>query len=77
MKAIFELINPDNTLSVNRRLAHALGLQEAVLFHRGGPGGIHGADPLSAAALYRQPYLRRTYMLQCDGNAGKEVLPDS
>ena len=32
MKAIFELINPDNTLSVNRRLAHALGLQEAVVY---------------------------------------------
>ena len=32
MKAIFELINPDNTLSVNRRLAHAVGLQEAVVY---------------------------------------------
>ena len=32
MKAIFELINPDNTLSVNRRLGHALGLQEAVVY---------------------------------------------
>lgn len=32
MKTIFQMINPDNTLSVNRRLAHAVGLQEAVVY---------------------------------------------
>ena len=32
MKTVFELLNPDNTLSVNRRLAHALGLAEAVIY---------------------------------------------
>lgn len=32
MKAIFQLLNPDNTMSVNRQLAHAIGLCEAVLY---------------------------------------------
>lgn len=32
MKTVFELLNPDNTISVNRRLAHALGLSEAVIY---------------------------------------------
>ena len=31
MKTVFELLNHDNTISVNRRLAHALGLSEAVI----------------------------------------------
>ena len=29
---IFSLINPDNTLSVNRRLAHSIGLCETVMY---------------------------------------------
>lgn len=32
MKTIFELLNPDNTMSINRRLAHAVGLTEAVFY---------------------------------------------
>ena len=32
MKTVFELLNHDNTISVNRRLAHALGLSEAVIY---------------------------------------------
>ncbi len=32
MKEIFQLINPDNTIGINRRLAHALGLDEAVVY---------------------------------------------
>lgn len=32
MKAIFELLNPDNTMSINRQLAHAVGLPEAVVY---------------------------------------------
>lgn len=32
MKAIFRLLNPDNTMSVNRQLAHAIGLSEAVVY---------------------------------------------
>lgn len=32
MKAIFQLLNPDNTMSINRQLAHSIGLTEAVLY---------------------------------------------
>lgn len=32
MKAIFKLLNPDNTMSINRHLAHAIGLAEAVVY---------------------------------------------
>lgn len=32
MNAIFQLLNPSNTVSVNRPLAHALGLNEAVVY---------------------------------------------
>lgn len=32
MKAIFKLLNPDNTMSINRQLAHAIGLAEAVVY---------------------------------------------
>lgn len=32
MKAIFKLLNPDNTMSINRQLAHAVGLAEAVVY---------------------------------------------
>lgn len=32
MKAIFKLLNPDNTMSINRQLAHAVGLSEAVVY---------------------------------------------
>lgn len=32
MKTVFELLNHDNTISVNRRLAHALGLAESVIY---------------------------------------------
>lgn len=32
MNAIFQLLNPSNTVSVNRPLAHAIGLSEAVVY---------------------------------------------
>ena len=32
MKASFKLLNPDNTMSINRQLAHAIGLAEAVVY---------------------------------------------
>ncbi|MDE7400189.1 MAG: hypothetical protein K2N06_11770 [Oscillospiraceae bacterium] len=32
MNAIFQLVNPANTVTVNRPLAHALGLNEAVIY---------------------------------------------
>ena len=32
MKAIFKLLNLDNTMSINRQLAHAIGLAEAVVY---------------------------------------------
>ncbi len=32
MNAIFQLLNPTNTVMVNRALAHAVGLNEAVLY---------------------------------------------
>ncbi|MBD5112200.1 MAG: hypothetical protein HDT42_06665 [Ruminococcaceae bacterium] len=32
MNAIFQLVNPANTISINRPLAHALGLNEAVIY---------------------------------------------
>lgn len=32
MNAIFQLLNPSNTVSVNRPLAHAIGLNEAVVY---------------------------------------------
>lgn len=32
MNAIFQLINPSNTITVNRPLAHALGLNEAIIY---------------------------------------------
>ncbi len=33
MKELFELMNPDNTISVNRMLAHTIGLCESVMYH--------------------------------------------
>jgi len=32
MNAIFQLVNPSNTITINRPLAHALGLNEAVVY---------------------------------------------
>lgn len=32
MNAIFQLLNPNNTVSINRPLAHAIGLNEAVVY---------------------------------------------
>ena len=32
MNAIFQMLNPSNTLTVNRLLAHAIGLSEAVIY---------------------------------------------
>ena len=32
MNAIFQMLNPSNTLTVNRLLAHAIGLSEAVVY---------------------------------------------
>lgn len=32
MNAIFQFVNPSNTVSINRPLAHALGLNEAVIY---------------------------------------------
>ncbi len=34
MNAIFQMLNPSNTLTVNRLLAHAIGLSEAVIYAR-------------------------------------------
>lgn len=43
MNTIFELINPDNTLSVNRRPAHSIGLAEAVVYVSRKRAGISAA----------------------------------
>jgi hypothetical protein len=32
LSALFQLINPDNSISINRYLAHAIGLNEALIF---------------------------------------------
>ena len=32
MNEIFQLLNPSNTLTVNRMLAHSIGLSEAVVY---------------------------------------------
>ena len=32
MNAIYQLLNPDNTISLNRPLAHAVGLMETVVY---------------------------------------------
>ncbi len=32
MNAIFQLLNPDNTISVNRPLAHSIGLTETIIY---------------------------------------------
>ena len=32
MNAIYQLLNPSNTLTVNRLLAHALGTNEAIIY---------------------------------------------
>ena len=32
MNSIFQLLNPDNTISINRPLAHAIGLDEAIIY---------------------------------------------
>lgn len=32
MNSIFQLLNPDNTISINRPLAHAIGLDEAIVY---------------------------------------------
>ena len=32
MNAIYQLLNPDNTISLNRPLAHAVGLMDTVVY---------------------------------------------
>lgn len=32
MEAIFQVLNPNNTLTINRPLAHAIGLSEATVY---------------------------------------------
>ena len=52
MNAIFQMLNPSNTLTVNRLLAHAIGLSEAVIY---------------AALISKCSYYERNGMLDDDG----------
>lgn len=52
MKAIFKLLNPDNTMSVNRQLAHAIGLEAAVAY---------------SALLSKYAYYEQRGLLTADG----------
>lgn len=52
MNDIFQLLNPSNTLTVNRLLAHAIGLSEAVIY---------------AALISKCSYYERNGMLDDDG----------
>lgn len=52
MNAIFQMLNPSNTLTVNRLLAHAIGLSEAVVY---------------AALISKCSYYKRNDMLDDSG----------
>lgn len=52
MNAIFQMLNPSNTLTVNHLLAHAIGLSEAVIY---------------AALISKCSYYERNGMLNDDG----------
>lgn len=52
MDEIFKLLNPNNTLTVNRPLAHALGTNEAIIY---------------SALIAKQVYYEQREMLDCEG----------
>lgn len=52
MDEIFKLLNPDNTVSLNRPLAHALGTNEAIIY---------------SALISKQRYYGQREMLDADG----------
>lgn len=52
MDEIFKLLNPDNTVSLNRPLAHALGTNEAIIY---------------SALIVKQLYYEKHGMLDADG----------
>lgn len=52
MDEIFKLLNPDNTVTINRPLAHALGVNEAIIY---------------SALIAKQIYYERRGMLDEDG----------
>lgn len=52
MDEIFKLLNPDNTVSLNRPLAHALGTNEAIIY---------------SALMAKQSYYEQHNMLDADG----------
>lgn len=60
MNAIFQMLNPSNTLTVNRLLAHAIGLSEAVIY---------------AALISKCSYYERNGMLD-DGGWFYSTVPD-
>lgn len=52
MDEIFKLLNPDNTMTINRPLAHALGTSEAIIY---------------SALIAKQAYYEQREMLDEDG----------
>lgn len=52
MDEIFKLLNPDNTITINRPLAHVLGVNEAIIY---------------SALIAKQLYYERREMLDEDG----------
>lgn len=52
MDEIFKLLNPDNTVTINRPLAHALGTNEAIIY---------------SALIAKQAYYEQREMLDGDG----------
>lgn len=52
MDEIFKLLNPDNTVTINRPLAHALGANEAIIY---------------AALIAKQAYYKQRELLDDDG----------
>lgn len=52
MDEIFKLLNPDNTVSLNRPLAHALGTNEAIIYF---------------ALIAKQLYYEKRGMLDANG----------
>ncbi len=52
MDEIFKLLNPDNTVTINRPLAHALGTNEAIIY---------------SALIAKQLYYEKRGMLDSSG----------
>ena len=52
MDEIFKLLNPDNTVTINRPLAHALGTNEAIIY---------------SALIAKQAYYEKHEMLDAEG----------